>query len=181
MLWRRLAGFILLTISSCTLTPLVGHSAFTPSITSDPTLPPPTSVSQAANIYNINGGAIRGTNLFHSFQFFNVGTGAIASFNGPATIANILSRVTGGQSMIDGQVRSTITGANLDLMNPAGVIFGPNATLNVSGSFHVTTADYLRLADNARFAAVAGPQDALLTTAPVAAFGFLSTTPGVIS
>src|SRR6266581_2007790 len=50
-----------------------------------------------------------------------------SSFNGPAGILNILSRITGGQqSQIDGTIRSTITGANLYLMNPAGVLFGPN-------------------------------------------------------
>ena len=166
MLWRRLAGFIPLTIVSCALMPLVSHSAFTTSITSDATLPTPTSVNHAANVYNINGGTIRGTNLFHSFQFFNVGTGDIASFNGPSAILNILSRVTGGQqSIVDGQIRSTILGANLYLMNPAGLVFGPNATLNVSGSFHVTTADYLRLTDGVRFTAIPGAQDALLNAA----------------
>src|SRR5437867_5483001 len=140
-------------------------AAFTTNITSDGKLPTPTSVSKAANVYNINGGTIRGSNLFHSFQFFNVGTGDIASFNGPANIANILSRVTGGQSTIDGQFRSAITGANQYLMHPAGVVFGPNATLNVSGSFHVTTADYLKLGDGIRFSAAPGAQDALLSAA----------------
>ena len=62
---------------------------------------------------------------------------------------NILSRVTGGQqSVIEGRRLSTIPGANLYLLNPSGVLFGPNTSLDVSGSFHVSTADYLRLAQH---------------------------------
>jgi filamentous hemagglutinin family protein len=126
-------------------------------------------------------GQIRGSNLFHSFAQFNVLTGESATFTGPNGIANVLSRVTGGrQSTIDGPLRSQIPGANLYLMNPSGVVFGPNATLDVSGSFHVSTADYLRFADGARF--FANPsQGSSLSVAPVAAFGFLSETPSPIS
>jgi filamentous hemagglutinin family protein len=126
-------------------------------------------------------GQIRGSNLFHSFAQFNVLTGESATFTGPNGIANVLSRVTGGrQSAIDGALRSQIPGANLYLMNPSGVVFGPNATLDVSGSFHVSTADYLRFADGARF--FANPsQGTILSVAPIAAFGFLSETPSPIS
>ena len=57
----------------------------------------------------------------------------------------MIGRVTGGaQSNINGQIASTITGANLYLINPSGIVFGPNATVNVSGSFHASTADYLQ-------------------------------------
>src|SRR5437773_1829029 len=86
----------------------------------------------------------------------------------------LLSRVTGGNpSSIFGTIQTTGFGsANLFLLNPAGVLFGPTATLNLGGSFHVSTADYLRLTDGVRFNAIPGPQDALLSTAPVAAFGF---------
>jgi len=102
-------------------------------------------------------GQIRGSNLFHSFGEFNVPTGGSATFTGPATISNILSRVTGGQpSAIDGLLRSEIAGANLYLLNPSGVLFGPHASLEVSGSFHVSTADYLRFADGAKFSASLG-------------------------
>ena len=65
-------------------------------------------------------------------------------------------------------------------MNPAGFLFGSKATLNVGGMVTFTTADYIRLADNARFKVVAGSADALLTAAPVAAFGFLGSNPGAI-
>jgi filamentous hemagglutinin family protein len=148
-------------------------------ITSDGTMG--TAINQAGNIYNINGGTIRGTNQFHSFGLFSVGTGDTASFNGPGGIANIIGRVTGGQqSIIDGILRSTITGANLYLLNPYGVLFGPNASLNVSGSFHVSTADYLRLSDGGIY--YSNPlSSSVLTTAPPVAFGFLSSTPAPIT
>jgi filamentous hemagglutinin family protein len=116
-------------------------------------------------------GQTRGSNLFHSFGEFNVPTGGSATFTGPNTIANILSRVTGGQpSSIDGILRPEIAGANLYLLNPSGVLFGPNASLDVSGSFHVSTADFLRFADGAKFFANLG-QESVLTVAPPAAFG----------
>jgi filamentous hemagglutinin family protein len=160
----------------------ISHAAFTTNITSDGTLPTPTTVTPNGKTYDINGGTIKGTNQFHSFGKFSVGTGDTASFNGPAGILNILSRVTGGQSQIDGTIKSTISGANLYLMNPAGVLFGPNATLNLSGSFHVTTADYLRLVDNVQFLAKPDvAKDSLLITAPVAAFGFTNPRPVSIS
>jgi filamentous hemagglutinin family protein len=160
---------------------LVSHgSAQVPTaITSDGTLG--TTITQSGNLHNINGGTIKGTNQFHSFRQFSVGTGDVASFNGPTTIENILSRVTGGtRSDIDGTVRSTIPGANLFLLNPSGILFGPNANLDVSGSFHATTADYIRLTDGVRFDAVPSSADSLLTTAPPAAFGFLTSSPAPI-
>ena len=128
-----------------------------------------------------NRGQLRGSNLFHSFGEFTVPTGGSATFTGPNTIANILSRVTGGQlSSIDGVLRSEIAGANLFLLNPAGVMFGPNASLDVSGSFHVSTADFLRFADGAKFVDNLG-QESVLTVAQPAAFGFLGSTPGAIA
>jgi len=114
-----------------------------------------------------------GANLFHSFQQFNIGTDEIATFRGPASIQNIISRVTGGDaSMIDGTLRSAIDGADMYLMNPAGVMFGPNATLDVSGSFHISTADYLRLGESDRFYAEPLAGEVLSVSSP-AAFGFL--------
>ena len=92
---------------------------------------------------------MRGNNLFHSFGQFNVQTGESATFTGSSTVENVIGRVTGGQqSLIDGQLRSEMPQANLYLLNPSGVLFGPNATLDVPGSFHVSTADYLKLGDN---------------------------------
>jgi len=126
-------------------------------------------------------GQIRGPNLFHSFGQFNLFQGESATFTGPNTVTNILSRVTGGSpSSIDGTIRSQIPGANLYLLNPSGVMFGPNASLDVGGSFHVSTADYLRLADGATFAAHPAVPT-VLSVAPPAAFGFLRSTPAVVS
>ena len=67
-------------------------------------------------------------------------------------------------------------------MNPAGFLFGPNATVNVGGMVSFTSADYLRLADGVRFNAIPNTTaDALLSAAPVAAFGFLGSNPGAIT
>ena len=67
-------------------------------------------------------------------------------------------------------------------MNPAGFLFGPNATVNVGGMVSFTSADYLRLADGIRDSMPFPIQaDALLTAAPVAAFGFLGSNPGAIT
>jgi large exoprotein involved in heme utilization and adhesion len=60
------------------------------------------------------------------------------------------------------------------------VLFGPNASLDVSGSFHVSTADYLRLADGARFSARLS-DTSTLSVAPPVAFGFLGPTPAAIA
>jgi filamentous hemagglutinin family protein len=148
-------------------------------ITPDPSVG--TTVTPHGRVHTIAGGTIRGTNLFHSFDRFEVGTGDTASFIGPSSIENILSRVTGGQqSIIDGLLQSTIPGANLFLLNPAGVLFGPNASLDVRGSLHVSTADYLRFANGAEFHTDLG-QPSTLTVAPPAAFGFLRAHPAAIA
>jgi len=93
-------------------------------------------------------GTVRGGNLFHSFDRFNVsplgvifGTGN-SSVNG-ASIQNILNRVTGNTpSEILGaiQSRQAFPNANFYLLNPNGIIFGANARLDIGGSFHASTA-----------------------------------------
>ncbi|MBD0305795.1 MAG: filamentous hemagglutinin N-terminal domain-containing protein [Nitrospiraceae bacterium] len=147
-----------------------------------------TVVTPAGNLYQITGGTRPGggPNLFHSFGQFSVALPDTAQFlNTTSQLAtsNILARVTGGiPSNIFGAIDTlTYPNANLFLMNPAGVIFGPNAMLNVGGSVHISTADYLNLADGARFSAVPGPSDTLISAAPPAAFGFLGPTSGKIT
>ena len=128
-------------------------------------------------------GQTRSGNLFHSFGKFNILTGESATFTNsqPTSISNVFSRVTGGsQSIIDGALRSTIPGANFYLINPSGVMFGPNASLQVGGAFHVSTADYVRFADGAKFYADLN-QGSVLTAAAPAAFGFLGLSTGTIS
>jgi len=139
-----------------------------------------TTITQNGSVYQITGGTRpgNGPNLFHSFGEFSVSALDTARFlnTTPELLtSNILGRVTGGNpSSIFGTIDTvTYPGAHLFLMNPAGIVFGPNAQLNVGGSANFTTADYLRLTDNVQFTAIPGPQDALLSAAPVAAFGFL--------
>jgi filamentous hemagglutinin family protein len=118
----------------------------------------------------IEGGATRGMNLFHSFREFNIGEGRSVYFDNPAGVENILTRVTGDRaSSIMG--RLGVSGsANLFLMNPNGLIFGENASLDVRGSFIGTTADSIQLGDNAFFSArdIQGSQ--LLAIQPGALF-----------
>src|ERR1700730_3107560 len=122
-----------------------------------------------------------GNNLFQSFSQFNLMSSESATFTGPSNIQNILSRVTSGSpSSIDGTVSSQIQGANLFFLNPAGVLFGPHAQLDVSGSFAVTTANYVKMVGGGRFNANLGGGDTL-TSAPVSAFGFLNGAPAGIS
>jgi filamentous hemagglutinin family protein len=143
--------------------------------------------------FNITGGTRPGGggNLFHSFGNFNVPTNNIANFLNETGLptSNILARVTGTNgnnptlSSIYGTIQTTgFEGANLFLMNPAGFLFGPNATVNVGGMVAFTSADYLRLADNARFNAIPNAAaDALLIASPVTAFGFLGSNPRAIT
>jgi filamentous hemagglutinin family protein len=149
-----------------------------------------TVISQSGTTYNITGGTRAGTNLFHSFGNFSVGAADMANFlntpvNGslPST-SNILGRVTGDNvSTIFGTIQTTGFGnANLFLMNPAGFVFGPNATLNIGGVVAFTSADYLKLAEGGRFNANTSTMPAdILSTAPVSAFGFLGSNPRAIT
>lgn len=135
------------------------------------------AISKMGNDFPIPNtlGQQRGGNLFHSFNEFNLVAGESATFSGPGSVTNIMARVTGGgASTIDGMIRSTISGANFYLMNPQGVVFGPNAAIDVSGSFTTTTASYLKLSDGGRFDAATPGSDSL-TAAPVSAFGFHGT------
>lgn len=150
-------------------------------ITLDGTLGPAGSLNGPHYAVTSDLGRQLGGNLFHSFGGFSLGNGESAIFSGPASVANIIGRVTGGSvSTIDGVLGSTISGANLYLVNPSGLIFGPNAALDISGSFYASTASYVRLADGGRFDA-AVPVNSTLTAAPPAAFGFLSSAPAPIS
>jgi filamentous hemagglutinin family protein len=56
-------------------------------------------------------------------------------------ILNILGRVVGGEpSIINGLIQVIGGNSNLYLMNPAGIVFGAGASLNVPASFTATTA-----------------------------------------
>jgi filamentous hemagglutinin family protein len=126
-------------------------------------------------------GVVKGTNLFHSFGTFNIGTGESAIFTGQGVpdLRNIVARITGGPSNVDGTIYSRDTQANLYLINPYGLVFGPHASLNVSGSFFSTTADYVLFADgsvlNSSLASVS-----TFSAARPEAFGFLRSRPASI-
>ncbi len=102
-----------------------------------------TSISPNGNRYDITGGSLSGdnANLFHSFSQFGLDAGQVANFVSQPNIHNIFSRVVGGNvSRINGIIQVTGGNSNLFLMNPAGIIFGSNASLNVPASFTATTA-----------------------------------------
>lgn len=126
-------------------------------------------------------GTMRGANLYHSFQTFDVNTGESATFTGPNSIQHVISRVTGGKnSYIDGALRSEVGQADVYLINPAGVVMGPNAMVDVPGAFHVSTADELRFADGKVYSA-SDPGRSTLTMASPEAFGFLASRPASIT
>lgn len=119
-------------------------------------------------------GTQNGGNLFHSFQSFSIQNGESATFTGPETIENVISRVTGGEvSNIDGVLRSTVGSADFYFINPSGVVFGPNADVDVPAAFHVTTADELKFADGTVFSASEPSKSSLGISSPES-FGFLN-------
>jgi filamentous hemagglutinin family protein len=118
--------------------------------------------------FTIDFGDRVGNNLFHSFREFSIPTLGSARFNHAPDIQNIFSRVTGGTaSNINGLIQAQGT-ANLFLLNPAGILFGANAQLNIGGSFVGTTASSIRFADGAEFRATDVSTRPLLTvSAPI--------------
>ncbi|MBD2341692.1 filamentous hemagglutinin N-terminal domain-containing protein [Calothrix sp. FACHB-156] len=125
----------------------------------------------AASIDLIKGGATRGTNLFHSFLEFNVQEGRGVYFHNPIGITDILARVTGkSPSEILGRL-GVLGNANLFLVNPSGIVFGKNASLDVQGSFLATTANTIKLGENGYFSA-SEPQKSSLLSVSVGALFF---------
>ncbi|WP_089720362.1 two-partner secretion domain-containing protein [Candidatus Entotheonella palauensis] len=150
-------------------------TASTAQVTPDNTLG--TDVQTVGGVHTITGGMAHGENLFHSFLYFSFGAGNVAHFMGTG-LENIIARVTGGDaSMIDGLLQSDAT---LFLLNPSGIVFGPNATLDIKGSFHGSTADVLRFADGNEFAADINETSTFSVAAP-SAFKFTATRPASIT
>ena len=130
----------------------------------DNTLGTESSVVNSGELIDlIEGGATRGSGLFHSFEDFNVNAGQQVYFANPVGIENILSRVTGlNPSEING-LMGVEGAANLFFLNPNGIVFGPDAHLDVDGSFVASTSDRFQFADGTEFRAT-NPNDAPLVT-----------------
>ena len=158
--------FFPLQVSLCTVGCLYTSSTIAyAQVTSDGTIN--TQVNQDGNSAVITGGETRGGNLFHSFQDFSVVTGNEAFFNNVGDISNIFSRVTGGNiSNIDGAIRANGS-ANLFLINPAGIIFGENARLDIGGSFYGTSATSVLFEDGEFSAADLENPPLLTVNAPI--------------
>ncbi|UBF30427.1 filamentous hemagglutinin N-terminal domain-containing protein (plasmid) [Kovacikia minuta CCNUW1] len=101
----------------------------------------------------ITGGARRGANLFHSFSEFNINLGQRVYFANPTGVENILSRVTGQNASTILGTLGVEGGANLFLLNPNGILFGPHAQLDIRGSFVASTASSFKFADGTEFSA----------------------------
>lgn len=164
---------------------LVGSEALVAEVTLDGSLGGfPDAVVQPGNgyTYDIKAelGQTRGSNLFHSFGKFNINLGQQANFSGPAGINNIVSRITGGESAIAGKITSTIGGASLYLINPAGFVLTNGAVVDVEGSFYLSTVDYIEFGDGTRFFSSLSAASTL-STSPITSFGFLEGSQGTIA
>lgn len=161
----------IISFSSC----LVSHVALG-QISPDGTLQ--TQVEANPQEIKITGGTQVGKNLFHSFNEFSPMESA-AYFDNSITIENIISRVTGGKvSLIDGLIKANGT-ANLFIINPMGFVFGPNAKLDLGGSFIASSASSIKFADGHEFG-VNHPESSLLTVAVPVGLQFGQTPPGSI-
>lgn len=154
----------------------IAQTAITPDVAAGRALG--TTVSQAGTVFSIDGGTRAGTNLFHSFSRFDLGAGDTAAWVRAAgdagQIRNVVSRVTGGEpSVILGALDSTaLPNAGFWFVNPAGIVFGPGAQVNVPSAAHFSTASDLRFSDGSRFA-VAAPDGSTLSVAAPEAWGFV--------
>lgn len=132
------------------------------------------------NLRITGGTTVGGKNLFHSFTSFSVPSGQTALFDNASSIVNIFGRVTGpAASNIQGTIKAQGQ-ANLFLMNPNGIIFGPNARLDIGGSFVGTTAHAIGFPGDGKFPhhSPIDPNNPLLAVNPNALF-FNKTPAGV--
>lgn len=156
-----IANFILAILACCSTAP-----SCLAQVVPDNTIR--TQVTTNVDINNlpsvvIDGGSIKGSNLFHSFSEFNVNAGQGVYFINPNGVTNILTRVTGANiSNINGTL-GVLGNANLFLLNPNGITFGANARLEMNGSFLATTANSINFADGTKFSTTDNISNPLLT------------------
>ena len=139
------ASFSTYSKASLVLLPLLGLVGVSPSASAQVVSAGegPSIVDKAGNRFNITGGQLSSddANLFHNFEQFDLSAEQVANFETIPNVQNVFGRVGGAQaSAIDGTLQVSGSDANLYLMNPAGVLIGPNAQLNLSGGFAATTA-----------------------------------------
>lgn len=142
-----------------------------------------TTVTINGNQFDISNGTHSGGNLFHSFDKFGLNQNQAANFLTNPNIQNILGRVVGGNpSIINGLIKVTVQGGvgnpNLFLMNPSGIIFGANSSLNVPASFTATTATGIGFG-NSWFNA-SGKNDYASLVGNPNSFAFTTNQPGAI-
>jgi filamentous hemagglutinin family protein len=139
-------------------------------------------LTEAGLIDQIEGGATRGDVLFHSFLEFNVNNGQRVYFANPAAIDTILGRVTGGNASEIFGTLGVSGQANLYLINPNGLVFGPNAELDIRGAFMGSTTQALTLQNGYTFSAINPDTPPLLTVnSPVGLASWLPPTNGAIA
>ncbi len=175
-----------LTFLSFTTLAICELGLFDPSQTATAQITPATDgtntqITPSGNQFNINGGqqSSDGANLFHSFQQFGLTQGQTANFISNPNIRNILGRVVGGDaSLINGLIQVTGGNSNLFLMNPAGIVFGTNSSLNVPAAFTATTATGIGFNNN--WFSAAGTNNYTQLVGNPNTFAFTNTQPGGI-
>ncbi|MBD2603799.1 filamentous hemagglutinin N-terminal domain-containing protein [Scytonema hofmannii FACHB-248] len=161
--WLQLLIFSFITFAS---TPAIAQ------ITPDNTLGAensrftPNVLINGASADQIDGGATRGSNLFHSFTQFSINDGQRVYFSNPIGVENILTRVTGKEASNIFGTLGVNGAANLFLINPNGILFGKNAQLDIRGSFLGTTANQIQFGNQGIFSATNPAAPPLLTVQP---------------
>ncbi|MFE1745007.1 filamentous hemagglutinin N-terminal domain-containing protein [Coleofasciculus sp. H7-2] len=180
--WGRRLGLVAWAMSGAIPFSIVSLDAFSENRAFAQVTPDSTLGTQVDDGLVITGGTtVGGTNLFHSFSSFSIPSGQTAEFLNAPTIFNILGRVTGGTpSDIQGIIKAQ-GNANLFLINPSGIIFGPNARLDIGGSFVGTTANAIRFPSGGEFSMTSPvePNNPVLAVNPSALF-FNQTPAGAI-